>query len=60
MAKKTTRRSRSSTSKTVSIKKAVNGYIVETWSDDISTGPKLYVAKTKAEAKKFASSLLGK
>ena len=59
MAKKTTRRSRSST-KTVSVKKAVNGYIVEAWSDGIPASPKFYVAKTKAEAKKFASSLLGK
>ena len=56
---KTKRQSRSLKNRTVSVKKAVNGYIVEVWGDGLDNS-RFYIAKTKAEAKKFTSSLLGK
>lgn len=47
--------SRPKTRVSVDIKKANNGFVVSTWGD---SGEKVYIAKTKKEADKYANKLL--
>lgn len=47
-----------SCNKTVSMKKAENGYVVSSW-DDKAGRDRVKIAKTTKEAKQFASEMLG-
>ena len=45
-------------SKSVTIKKAINGVVVSSWDDSGDGGEKVYIAKNKKEADKYVSKLL--
>lgn len=49
---------RASVNKTVSMKKAENGYVVSSW-DDKAGRDRVKIAKTPKEAKQYAAEMLG-